>query len=127
MKITGFRPIIITKDAGSAVKLFEELGFETRHSKKAIEDGSYDSFILRNGDANRLVVLASKTIPRDLTGVSISVDDFQAAYDLLLAHGFVNSRGADRVTETGSSRSALLLSPTGYAVMLTQHVKSARP
>ncbi len=73
------------------------------------------------------MVLASKTIPRDLTGVSISVDDFQAAYDLLLAHGFVNSRGADRVTETGSSRSTLLLSPTGYAVMLTQHVKSARP
>ena len=42
MKITGFRPIIITKDAGSAVKLFEELGFETRHSKKAIEDGACD-------------------------------------------------------------------------------------
>ncbi|MBR4255781.1 MAG: hypothetical protein IKQ18_01355, partial [Clostridia bacterium] len=36
MKITSFNPLIVTKDAQSAVKLFEELGFEKRHIKEQI-------------------------------------------------------------------------------------------
>lgn len=33
MKITSFNPLIVTKDAESAVRLFEELGFEKRHTR----------------------------------------------------------------------------------------------
>ena len=36
MKITSFNPLIVTKDAESTVKLFEELGFEKRHTKEQI-------------------------------------------------------------------------------------------
>lgn len=36
MKITSFNPLIATKDAASAIKLFEELGFERRHTKEGI-------------------------------------------------------------------------------------------
>ena len=32
MKITSFNPIIVTKDRASAVELFEQLGFEQRHT-----------------------------------------------------------------------------------------------
>ena len=35
MKITGFNPLIVTKDAEAAIKMFEELGFERRHSLDA--------------------------------------------------------------------------------------------
>ena len=42
MKITGFCPIIVTKDQESAVKTFEALGFERRHKKT---DSEKDSLI----------------------------------------------------------------------------------
>ena len=122
MKITGFRPILITKDAETAVKIFEDLGFERRHSKKNIEEGNYESFIMRDANSNRMVVLNSKTTPKDFVAVSISVDNFQEAYDFFIDHGFINPRG-DKVTETGSSASTLLRSPSGFAVMLSQHIR----
>ena len=36
MKITSFNPLIVTKDADSAIALFEELGFVKRHTKDDI-------------------------------------------------------------------------------------------
>lgn len=38
MKITTFNPLIITKDPETTIKLFEELGFERRHTKKNISE-----------------------------------------------------------------------------------------
>lgn len=35
---------------------------------------------------------------------------------------FVNSRG-DKVTETNSSISTMLVSPSGFAITLTEHIK----
>ena len=40
MKITTFNPLIITKDPEPTIKLFEELGFERRHTKEGIGDDS---------------------------------------------------------------------------------------
>ena len=37
MKITTFNPKIITKDAESAVGLFEALGFEKRHEISVVD------------------------------------------------------------------------------------------
>ena len=50
MKITGFRPLIVTKDQESVVKLFEELGFERRHKKTDIEAGANVAVAMK--DAN---------------------------------------------------------------------------
>ena len=122
MKITGFRPILITKDAENAVKLFEDLGFKRRHNKKNIEDGQFESIIMRDDDGNRMVVLESKNTVKDIVAVSVSVDNFQEAYDFFIAHGFVNSRG-EKVTNTSSSASTMLLSPSGFPVMLSQHIR----
>ena len=36
MKITGFCPMIVTKDPESVMKVFEDLGFERRHTKTDI-------------------------------------------------------------------------------------------
>jgi len=46
MKITSFNPLIVTKDAQSAVNLFEELGFEKRHTKEQISLNNATGFIL---------------------------------------------------------------------------------
>ena len=32
MKITSFNPLIVTSDSESIIKLFEELGFEKKHT-----------------------------------------------------------------------------------------------
>ena len=34
MRITGFCPLIITKDPEGVVKLFEDMGFEKRHTNR---------------------------------------------------------------------------------------------
>ncbi len=36
MQITSFNPLIVTKDAESAIALFETMGFERRHEKTGI-------------------------------------------------------------------------------------------
>lgn len=122
MKVTGFRPLLITKDAEAAAKVFEDLGFQRRHSKKNIDDGQFESIIMRDAEGNRMVVLQSNNVQKDITAVSMNVDNFQEAYDFFIAHGFKNSRG-EKVTDTGTSATTLLLSPSGFPIMLTQHIK----
>lgn len=122
MKITGFCPLIVTKDAETVVKVFEELGFEKRHTKKDIEGGKNTNYAMKDSNGNRINIASSETLPRDLPAISINVDNFQEAYDFFLAHGFVNPRG-DKVTDTSSSRATLLFAPSGFAVSITEHIK----
>jgi hypothetical protein len=121
MKITGFCPIIITRDPESAVKLFEDMGFEKRHTKKDIEDGANTSYAMKDANGNRINIASSETIPRDISAVTINVDDFREAYDFLIAHGFTDPRG-DKVTETGSSHATMLFSPSGFPVHISEHI-----
>ena len=111
-----------TKDSESIVKLFEDLGFEVRHTKKDIKDGDATNFAMKDEAGNRVTVAATDGIPQDMIAVSINVDNFQEAYDFFISHGFVNPRG-DKVTDTGSSNATLLLAPSGFAVTISQHIK----
>ena len=103
------------------MEVFEALGFERRHTKKGIEYGQITSFAMKDANGNRVHIVSSDVVPRDLTAVHINVDNFQEAYDFLIAHGFVNPRG-DKVTETSSSRATLLFSPSGFAVSISEHI-----
>ena len=122
MKITGFCPMIVTKDPESVMKTFEALGFERRHTKKDIEGGENINYSMKDANGNRINIASSETIPQDLTGISMNVDNFQEAYDSLIAHGFVNPRG-DKVTDTSSSRSTMLFAPSGFAITVSQHIR----
>ena len=122
MKITGFCPIIVTKDAEAAMSVFEALGFERRHTKKDIEGGSNTAYAMKDANGNRIAIASSETIPQDLTAVNINVDNFQEAYDFFISKGFVNPRG-DKVTDTSSSRATMLFSPSGFAVNIAEHIK----
>ena len=123
MKITTFNPQIITKDAEAVEKLFEELGFEKKHNPKGI--GDLDVTGIRMKDANGFHLDISQPdveMPQDVTVIRMNVDDFDEAYEMLIAHGFKNFYG-DQTVNMKSSKSAIMISPTGFAINLVQHIK----
>ena len=123
MKITTFNPQIITKDAETAAKLFEELGFERRHNPKGI--GELDVTAIRMQDANGFHLDISQPnmqMPQAVAGIRMNVDNFDEAYELLAAHGFKNFYG-DQTVGTTSSESAIMISPSGVVINLVQHIK----
>lgn len=52
----------------------------------------------------------------------MNVDDFDAAYKILIDHGFKNNRG-DGTINTSSSKAATMISPSGFTISLIQHIK----
>ena len=107
MRITTFNPQIITKDAEPIVKLFEELGFEKRHNPDGIGDLNVEG--IRMKDANGFYL-------------DISMPEVDEAYKMLTERGFKNFYG-DKTVEMESSKSALMISPSGFAFNLVQHIK----
>lgn len=122
MKITGFRPLITSPKAGEVIALFEALGFERRHTKTGIIE-DITSVAMKDENGFSVNVAQVDQLPQDMTVIAMNVDDFDEAYALLTAHGFKNAQG-DKVTDTGSSRVTLMVSPTGFAISLAQHIKS---
>lgn len=123
MKITTFNPQIITSDAGPIVKLFEELGFEKRHILKGIGEDGDEGIRMRDENGFHLDIAQTNVpVPHDMTAIRMNVDDFDEAYSLLEAYGFKNFYG-DKTVGTSSSKSAFMISPSGFAFNLVQHIK----
>ena len=123
MKITTFNPQIITKDAEPIVQLFQALGFERHHNPKGI--GKLNVEGIRMKDANGFYLDISTPdiqLPHDVTAIRMNVDDFDEAYQLLEKHGFGNIYG-DEMAETKSSKSAVMFSPSGFAINVIQHIR----
>ena len=123
MKITTFNPQIVTRNAEAVAKLFEELGFERRHTQK--NAGENNITIIRMKDANGFYVdIAESQIgpPQDMTLIRMNVDNFDEAYEFLLSKGFTNPRGVHTV-DTKTNKSCMMKSPSGYAFDLCQHIK----
>ncbi len=125
MKITSFNPIVVVEDAQEAVALFEELGFQRRHTKQGIETVDRDNTVVRMKDKSgfRLDITQAKPLPPERTAVRINVDDFDEAYELLISRGFTNIE-EDQIFCTTSSIFALMKAPTGFLINLCQHVKT---
>ncbi len=125
MKITSFNPLIVTNNSEAAVKLFEDLGFEVRHTKTGINDSDITDFRMRYESEDGKVFhvdIAKAPVPKDITTIRMNIDDFDEAYNMLEGKGFKNSQG-DKVTETGSSRSTMMVSPSGYSISISKHIK----
>ena len=124
MKITAFNPFVLTEKSEEVIALFEALGFERRHKKTGINDADITSISMK--DANGFHVNVAQVepgyMPRDLTAIRMNVRDFDEAYNFLIDHGFKNAQG-DKITDTGSSRSTLMFSPSGFAISLSQHIR----
>ena len=121
MKITGFRPIILTSKSEEAVSLFEALGFQCNHKKEGIP-GDVTSYAMKDENGFRVVVSQVDSFPQVLTMIAMNVDNFEEAYDFLISKGFKNASG-DNVTDTGSSKACMMVSPSGFAISLSQHIK----
>ena len=123
MKITSFNPQIITKNAEPIMKIFEELGFEKRHHPEGIGDLNVEGIRMRDANGFHLDISTPEVdLPQDVTVIRMNVDDFDEAYEMLKARGFKNFYG-DKVVETKSSKSALMISPSGFAINLIHHIK----
>ena len=125
MKITSFKPIIITRDMDAVTRVFEDLGFETRHQPSGTSaiGNQYTSY--RMTDSNGFHVDVSTTTAaqeQDVTAIRMNVDDFEEAYDFLIAHGFQNAQKGT-VTDTGAAKVCFLYSPSGFGINLIQHIK----
>ena len=123
MKITSFNPQIFTKNADPIVALFEKLGFDVRHDQEGIGELNVEGIRMKNPDGFYLDISCPDTdLPRDMVGIRMNVDDFDFAYQLLLKNGFRNFYG-ERTVDTATSRSAVLISASGFAVNLIRHIK----
>ena len=125
MKITSFNPMIVTKDSETVIKLFEDLGFERRHTKTGINDEDITSVRMRyEGEDGKVfhVDIAKAPVPKDITTIRMNIDDFDEAFNMLEGKGFKNAQG-DKVTETGSSKSTMMVSPSGYSISISKHIK----
>ena len=122
MKITTFNPLIVTKDPESAIALFEALGFEKKHAKEGISVNNRTN--VRMKDANGFHVdIAQANVERDMTIIRMNVDDFDEAYKFLTDRGFKSTSGSDKTVDTKTNRSIMMVSPTGCAFDLCQHIK----
>ena len=123
MKITTFNPLIVSSKADEIISLFEELGFEKRHTP-SVDTGDRKVTRTRMKDGNGFYVDISKveTIPRDMTAIRMNVDNFREAYDLLTARGFRKAPGVEEV-DLETSRVLLMVSPTGFAIDVIEHIK----
>ena len=123
MKITSFNPLIVTKDAQAAVKLFEDLGFRQEHNIQATQNNGNEinTFCLENADGFHIDI-SQAPVSQDLSLIRMNVDDFDEAYELLKARGFTNPRGGQTV-DTRTNKSCMMPSPSGFAFDLCQHIK----
>ena len=122
MKITGFQPLIVSADADELISLFEDLGFEQRHEKTGINDKDISNVSMKDENGFRVDVTKGASVPRDLTAIRMNVDDFAEAYEVLTRHGFKNAQGY-KLTQTSSSTDTLMVSPSGFGIVLSQHIK----
>lgn len=124
MKITSFNPLIITKDAAPVIELFEALGFEKRHTKTGINDKDITSVRMRYENEDGKVFHVDVTqADSEISTIRMNVDNLDEAYEMLKGKGFTNIQG-EKITDTGSSRATMMVSPSGYSISIAQHIKN---
>ena len=125
MTITSFNPLIVTKNAEETIALFEALGFERRHMKTGINDKDITSVRMRYTGADGKVFhvdVTSAPVPQDITTIRMNIRDFDEAYKTLEEKGFKNAQG-EKITDTGSSKSTMMVSPSGFSISIAEHIR----
>lgn len=122
MKITTFNPLIITRDPDAAIELFEKLGFKQHHVKQNISE--IKTTDVRMKDDNGFYVDIAQG-DGEYTMIRVNVDDFDEAIEFFMSHGFrkPNHERAHKTVDTGSSRYTMVVSPSGYILAVSQHIK----
>ena len=126
MKITGFNPMILTKEADAEAnnQHFEELGFERRHNKINEMEVAFDEVRMKDENGFHVDIVSGKRnmLERDLTIIRINVDDFDEAAERLLSRGYRESKIIGKL-HTETSKYAFYVAPSGLVINLVQHIK----
>ena len=123
MKITSFNPLIITPKADDTIALFEALGFEKKHKTESDSElTAYSSVRMKDANGFHVDITENERVPQTRTAIRMNVDNFDEAYEFLKAHGFVNTMG-DKIADNGSSKAAMMMSPSGFGISLIQHIR----
>jgi len=122
MKITTFNPLIITRDPDAAIELFEKLGFKQHHVKQNISE--IKTTDVRMKDENGFYVDIAQG-DGEYTMIRLNVDDFDEAIEFFMSRGFrkPHHERAHKTVDTGSSRYTMVVSPSGYILAVSQHIK----
>lgn len=123
MKITSLGPEVMVTDAEPVIQLFKDLGFEPRHHQEGLADRNIEGNVLRDANGFRMNILQVDDLSRPaIPTIRMNVDDFDEACEILRAHGFTEAPGA-LVTDTGSAKSLMMVSPTRFLINVVQHIK----
>ena len=125
MKITTFDPIIVCTKATDAISVFEDLGFEKTHSP-VVETktvGEVNCVRMKHPGGYHIDIADVTSIPADKTYIRMNVDDFEAAYDILVKHGFKNTREDGSTLDTNNSTEVTMEAPSGFKIALVKHIK----
>ena len=122
MKITTFDPLIVTKDAESAIAVFEALGFERRHTKEGVSINNITDVRMKNADGFHVDIAQGDG---EWTMIRMNVDNLEEATELLKSRGFRMARheAAKETVDTGSSKFNIMVSPSGFILDVAQHIK----
>ena len=122
MNITSFNPLIVTKDAKSAIALFEALGFEQRHIKEGIGENNVTDVRMKNADGFHVDVSQGTG---EWTMIRMNVDNLEETIAFLEARGFHKARHAvaNKTIDTGSSKFNIMVSASGFIFAVSQHIK----
>ena len=124
MEITSFSPLIMSNDADSIAKVFEDMGFVKQHEKKDVPETNHaGGFRMKDAAGHNVAIGQVDRLQRDMTAIQMNVSDFDEAMELLSSRGFKNMRGEGNVIDTGSSKTAVMISPAGYAINVVYHIK----
>ena len=118
MKITTFNPLIVTKNAEAAIKLFEELGFKKHHNPEGIGELNVEGIRMKDANGFYLDISQPESSPaqQDVTVIRMNVDNFDEVYQVLLSHGFRNFYGDETVDAYGP------YNPFSGGIGLIQHL-----
>ena len=124
MQITTFDPLIVSPKADDVIQVFTALGFEKTHAPVTqTENGDVASVRMKDANGYHVDVASLDRVPKDMTYIRMNVDNFAEAYDILIAHGFKNTRG-DGTIDTRSAKAATMVSPSGFIISLIEHIKN---
>jgi hypothetical protein len=115
--------MILTSHADEVIALFEALGFEKKHKVDNIDQRDITSVCMKDANGFHVDVARVASMERDMSTMRMNVRDFDEAYEFLKARGFKNARGEDHAVESTSARSCLMISPSGFSIQLTQHIR----
>ena len=102
------------------IERFKEIGFECPDS---IDDRDITNVRMKDANGFCLDVARVESMARDVTTIRMNVSDFDEAYEILKAHGFIKVRDIYQPIESESTRSCLMSIPSGVSIHLTRHIK----